>query len=819
MNKVAALAEIRPTSAIDIPDTTVAAREAFEIETDMVVPAFSVRTEHVPDVDTAYKFDRETTLAILAGFSFNRRTMIQGYHGTGKSTHIEQVAARLNWPCIRVNLDSHISRIDLIGKDAIVLKDGKQVTEFREGILPWCLQHACALVFDEYDAGRPDVMFVIQRVLEVEGKLTLLDQNRVIRPHPSFRLFSTANTVGLGDTTGLYHGTQQINQGQMDRWNIVATLNYLPHAMETSIVLAKLDANPKDAAVKKRIEAMVALADLTRAGFINGDISTVMSPRTVITWAENTRIFGDVGFAFRVTFLNKCDEAERATVGEYYQRCFNEEIPTGGFTTRTIEPRPVKGRDSGHDTMSGTNKDNTRAEEFKRATAGALRAIAEIPDVQVAFQPGPSGLSGKRARLPLPTRALPPAEMARLRGSSDAIALRLRHHDDAVHSARMPARREAKDAYDALEQARVEVVGSRHMAGVAANLRSKLCEECEAEGYDRMTRKDQLPVSAALALLAREQMSGEVSPPAARRILDMWRDTLGETADAALVEMNRSQDNQLAYARAARKLLAALDLAEAESDADPEDQTEEGEDGGEQSGQQDDQQDGSGQSESEQDSMLGANPEEMEGEAADDEGTESDEDAAIAEGDDRPGGPQPRRERPNPDNEAVYRAYTRLYDEEIEAEELCDPDELSRLRQQLDQQLQHMQGVISKLANRLQRRLLAQQTRAWEFDLDEGLLDAGRLSRVVVNPMQALSYKRELDMEFRDTVVTMLIDNSGSMRGRPITVAAMCGDILARTLERCAVKVEVLGFTTRAWKGGQSRKNGCRRASRAIPAG
>ena len=456
--------------------------------------------------------------------------------------------------------------------------------------------------------------------------------------------------------------------------------------------------------------------------------------------------------------------------------------------------------------MSGTNKDNTRAEEFKRATAGVLRAIADVPDVQVAFQPGPSGLSGKRARLPLPTRALPPAEMARLRGASDSLALRLRHHDDALHAARMPARREAKDVYDALEQVRVEVVGSRHMSGVAANLQSKLAEECEAEGYDRMTRKDQLPIQAALSLLAREQMSGEKSPPAAQRILEMWRDTLGETADTALAEMNRAQDDQKSYARAARKLLAALDLAEAESDAEPEDNTEEGEEGGEQSGQQDEQQDGSGQSEAEQDSMLGANPEEMEGDAADDEGTESDDDAAIAEGDDRPGGPQPRRERPNPDHEAVYRAYTRLYDEEIEAEELCDPDELTRLRQQLDQQLQHLQGVISKLANRLQRRLLAQQTRAWEFDLDEGLLDAGRLSRVVVNPMQALSYKRELDMEFRDTVVTLLIDNSGSMRGRPITVAAMCGDILARTLERCAVKVEVLGFTTRAWKGGQSRE-------------
>ena len=329
MTKVANLAEIRPTSAIDAPDTTVNAREAFGLDLDMQVPAFSLRTEHVPEVDDTYRFDKETTLAIVAGFAHNRRVMIQGYHGTGKSTHIEQVAARLNWPCIRVNLDSHISRIDLIGKDAIVLKDGKQITEFREGILPWALQHPCALVFDEYDAGRPDVMFVIQRVLEVEGKLTLLDQNKVIRPNPYFRLFATANTVGLGDTTGLYHGTQQINQGQMDRWNIVATLNYLPHGQETQIVLAKLGVDAADAKAKKRVEAMVALADLTRAGFIAGDISTVMSPRTVITWAENTRIFGDIGFAFRLTFLNKCDEAERSTVAEYYQRCFNEDLPTG----------------------------------------------------------------------------------------------------------------------------------------------------------------------------------------------------------------------------------------------------------------------------------------------------------------------------------------------------------------------------------------------------------------------------------------------------------------------------------------------------------
>jgi cobaltochelatase CobS len=316
--------ETRTTT--DIPDIKISVRQTFGIDSDMQVPAFSAPSEHVPDIDDAYRFDHDTTLAILAGFAYNRRVMVQGYHGTGKSTHIEQVAARLNWPCIRINLDSHISRIDLVGKDAIVLRDGKQVTEYREGLLPWALQHPTALCFDEYDAGRPDVMFVIQRVLEVEGKLTLLDQNRVIRPHPSFRLFSTANTVGLGDTTGLYHGTQQINQGQMDRWNIVATLNYLPHDDEVEIVLAKAPAYDSDEG-RKTVSAMVALADLTRQGFIAGDISTVMSPRTVITWAENASIFGDVGFAFRLTFLNKCDEIERTTVAEYYQRCFGRELP------------------------------------------------------------------------------------------------------------------------------------------------------------------------------------------------------------------------------------------------------------------------------------------------------------------------------------------------------------------------------------------------------------------------------------------------------------------------------------------------------------
>ncbi|MCB9960024.1 MAG: cobaltochelatase subunit CobS [Rhodospirillaceae bacterium] len=308
------------------PDIQVSVRQTFGFDMDMQVPAFSEPNAYVPDIDETYRFDRATTLAILAGFAHNRRVMIQGYHGTGKSTHIEQVAARLNWPCVRINLDSHISRIDLIGRDAIVLRDGQQVTEYREGLLPWALQHPCALVFDEYDAGRPDVMFVIQRVLEVDGRLTLLDQNKVIRPHPAFRLFSTANTVGLGDTTGLYHGTQQINQGQMDRWNIVATLNYLPHDAEVDIVLAKLPAlNTEEG--RRMVGAMVRLADLTRDGFVGGDISTVMSPRTVLTWAENTQIFDDVAYAFRVTFLNKCDEVERSTVAEYYQRCFGVELP------------------------------------------------------------------------------------------------------------------------------------------------------------------------------------------------------------------------------------------------------------------------------------------------------------------------------------------------------------------------------------------------------------------------------------------------------------------------------------------------------------
>ena len=308
------------------PTEDVSVRDVYGIDTDMIVKGFADRTSRVPAFDSTYKFDPDTTLAILAGFSHNRRVMIQGYHGTGKSTHIEQVASRLNWPTVRVNLDSHISRIDLIGKDAIKLKDCKQITDFQEGILPWALRNPTAIVFDEYDAGRADVMFVIQRVLEVDGKLTLLDQNKVITPHPYFRIFSTANTVGLGDTTGLYHGTQQINQGQMDRWSLVATLNYLPVEAEAAIVLSKNTSYDTEAG-RKTIKQMVTVAELTRTAFMSGDLSTVMSPRTVISWAQNTEIFRNVGYAFRLSFLNKCDELERQTVAEFYQRCFDEELP------------------------------------------------------------------------------------------------------------------------------------------------------------------------------------------------------------------------------------------------------------------------------------------------------------------------------------------------------------------------------------------------------------------------------------------------------------------------------------------------------------
>ncbi len=448
--------------------------------------------------------------------------------------------------------------------------------------------------------------------------------------------------------------------------------------------------------------------------------------------------------------------------------------------------------------------EESRSEGFKRALAGAVRALAAEPEAEVAFQSGPPTLHGKRARLPAPSRALPEGEMARLRGAGDALALRLRLHDEALHLARRPEGREAREAFEAIEQARVEVVGARHMEGVAANLAARLAEQCEAEGLDRMTRREQLPAASALALLAREHMSGEPAPAVARRVLGLWAQDLGASATRALDELARAQDDQSAFARATRRLLAALDLAEAESEAESEAEEDEGETGGEPSDEPGQEGDSDSDPSGPESSMLPSAAEEAAGDLGAEEEPDAEAEAAAAS-EDRPGGPRP--ERPPASGEAThYRAYARAFDEEIAAEALCDADELTRLRQQLDQQLQHLHGVVSKLANRLQRRLLAQQTRAWDFDLEEGLLDVGRLARVVANPVHALSFKRERETEFRDTVVSLLIDNSGSMRGRPITVAAMCGDILARTLERCGVKVEILGFTTRAWKGGQSRE-------------
>ena len=308
------------------PDISISIKQSFGFDTDMEVPAFSKKSDLVPDIDKDYVFDRDTTLAILSGFSHNKKVIIHGYHGTGKSTHITQVAARLNWPCVRINLDSHISRIDLIGKDAIVVKDGKQITEFKEGILPWSYQNPVALVFDEYDAGRSDVMFVLQRILESDGNFTLLDRNKVVKQNKFFRLFATANTIGLGDTTGLYTGTQQINQAQLDRWEIVTTLNYLSLEEEIKIVLSK-NKNLNNSEGKDKIKNMVNVAQLTRKGFMSGDISTVMSPRTVLNWCNNTEIFKNIGYAFRITFLNKCDNAEKSIIAEYYQRCFGEELP------------------------------------------------------------------------------------------------------------------------------------------------------------------------------------------------------------------------------------------------------------------------------------------------------------------------------------------------------------------------------------------------------------------------------------------------------------------------------------------------------------
>jgi cobaltochelatase CobT len=444
-------------------------------------------------------------------------------------------------------------------------------------------------------------------------------------------------------------------------------------------------------------------------------------------------------------------------------------------------------------------------EIFKRATAATLRAIAEQDDLNIGFGPEPPGLSGKRVKLPNPARDLPPEEAAQLRGAADSMALRLRYHDGAVHSKRLPGNALARSVFEALEQARVEALGARRMAGVAQNLTAMLDEQYRRQGFERVSERTESTMAEAVRLLTREALTHQPPPPAARRVVDLWRPWLEGKIARDITELDRVIEDQDTYARATRRLIQDLDLDLGEvDDSSSEDSQGQGEEA-----------EGENENESGESASAGAQPS-MDGSPSDSADADAEEDGeADADGemmpgasDDDPGRPGRPGQLPRgrADENAIYRAYSTVADEVIEADKLCDSDELGRLRHLLDQQLSHLQSVIARLANRLQRRLLAKQTRAWEFDLEEGILDAARLSRVVTNPILPLSYKQEQEMEFRDTVVTLLIDNSGSMRGRPITVAAMSADILARTLERCGVKVEILGFTTRAWKGGQARE-------------
>ena len=537
----------------------------------MVVPAYSVADQHVPDIDPDYLFDRQTTLAILSGFAYNRRVMVSGYHGTGKSTHIEQVAARLNWPCVRVNLDSHVSRIDLVGKDAIVVKDGMQVTEFRDGILPWAYQHNVALCFDEYDAGRPDVMFVIQRVLESSGRLTLLDQSRVIRPHPAFRLFATANTVGLGDTTGLYHGTQQINQAQMDRWSIVTTLNYLPHDNEVAIVLAKAK-HYRDAKGRDIVNKMVRVADMTRSAFINGDLSTVMSPRTVITWAENAEIFGDIGFAFRADLPQQMRRAGALGGG----RVLPARLRRGIAGNR----RPTWCSADG-DLMAGPG-DNTRgksrgsgeADSFKRAVAVCMRAISGDNELEVAFAKDKPALAGSRARLPDLPKKPSRSDIAVTRGLGDSMALKRACHDMRIHSRLAPEGKQARAVYDAVEQARVEAIGARAMKGVADNLGSMLEDKFAKANLADVRDKADAPIEEALALMVREKLTGRPAPKSGERVVDLWRDWVEQKAGADIDGLIDKLGDQQAFARVVRDMLASMEMAEELGDDQQNDETE-----------------------------------------------------------------------------------------------------------------------------------------------------------------------------------------------------------------------------------------------------
>ena len=760
----------------------------------------------MPDIDPDYLFDKQTTLAILSGFAYNRRVMVSGYHGTGKSTHIEQVAARLNWPCVRVNLDSHVSRIDLVGKDAIVVKEGMQVTEFRDGILPWAYQHNVALCFDEYDAGRPDVMFVIQRVLESSGRLTLLDQSRVIRPHPAFRLFATANTVGLGDTTGLYHGTQQINQAQMDRWSIVTTLNYLPHDNEVAIVLAKAK-HYRDAKGREIVNKMVRVADMTRSAFINGDLSTVMSPRTVITWAENAEIFGRYRLCVPPHLPQQVRRTGACAGGRVLSAGLRRGIAgIGGQRGAWLTGRLMAGPG---DNSRSKSRGNGEADNFKRAVGVCMRAISGDHELEVAFAKDKPALAGNRARLPDLPKKPSRNDIAITRGLGDSMALRRACHDMRIHTKLAPEGKQARAVYDAVEQARVEAIGARAMKGVADNLGSMLEDKFVKANLADVRDKADAPVEEAVALMVRERLTGRAAPQE-RRARRQSVARLGRAEGRRRYRRPARQARRSAGASPASCATCwpAMEMAEELGDDQQNDETEDdddqpqGEENSEEGGEDDS---GSDQSKSE-DAEASTDDEqsgEMEASDANAEDVSDDDDTdAETPGEAR----RPDNPLTNLPREIDYKVFTTTFDETVGAEQLCDEEELDRLRAFLDKQLSNLQGVVGRLANRLQRRLMAQQNRSWDFDLEEGYLDSARLVRIVIDPMQPLSFKQERDTKFRDTVVTLLLDNSGSMRGRPITVAATCADILARTLERCGVSVEILGFTTRAWKGGQARE-------------
>ena len=795
-------------------DMKVSVRQVFGIDSDLEVPAYTESDEHVPDIDPDYLFDRETTLAILAGFARNRRVMIQGYHGTGKSTHIEQVASRLNWPCVRVNLDSHISRIDLVGKDAIVIKDGMQVTEFQDGILPWALQTNTALVFDEYDAGRPDVMFVIQRVLEVSGKLTLLDQRKVIKPHPAFRLFSTTNTIGLGDTSGLYHGTQQINQGQMDRWSIVTTLNYLPHNEEVNIVLAKAQHYRTDEG-RDIVSRMVRVADLTRNAFMNGDLSTVMSPRTVITWAEKRGHLRRCGAGLPHDLRQQVRRGGAQPGGRVLPALLRRGTAGVGAQHRgalkpqaepRMQPKP-KGR-------------NAPTEPFKQAVSATTRAIAGPGEAEVTFASDRPGIAGDRIRIPEPPRKLTAEEAAVTRGHADSLALRVACHDNKVHRRLMPEGRNASALFEAVEQARVEAIGAQRMSGVASNLAAMLEDKCERLKLNAAENRGDAPLEEAIALMARERMTGQAPPEAGAKAVDLWRTWIEEKAGDDLGRLCDLVDDQHAFGQAIRDMIVSLNMADelgsenedGESDSEEEDnaesQAEASEDGEQQASETATMEEAAEAGEEDDGDM----------EAVESFSDEMLDDAELGDEADNAEQPHPNTPFVNDPSLAPYKVFTGRHDEFIAADELCEPEELERLRGFLDKQLQHLQGVVTKLANRLQRRLMAQQNRDWDFDLEEGMLDPARLPRIIIDPFSPLSFRQERDTDFRDTVVTLLLDNSGSMRGRPITVPRPAPTSWRGRWNDAGSRSRSSASLRGPGRAGRAASNGLRPTSRPIPA-